>query len=188
MGLFTIFIILLCTATGFFSVGAVTGVKLGSNYSSAVSLKTAIVFTVTAMLAMAVSFILGRMLYPVLNDVLGWVGFALLLLIAIHFLLESMEKTPSLNYTDVVNNNYMIKVAVQVSLDLFLLTFVVAITIHKAFLFTLFFGGLFAFCAVLFGLSHGYHTKGSVIGNRLELVAGIIMVIIAIRYLLVALG
>lgn len=188
MGLFTIFIILLCTATSFFSVGAVTGVKLGSNYNSSVSLKTAMVFTLTALLAMALSFILGKMLFSVLTDVLGWVGFALLLLIAIHFLLESMEKTPSLNYTDVVNNNYMIKVAIQVSLDLFLLAFVVSLTIPKAFLFTLFFGGLFAFCAVLFGLSHGYHTKGSVLGNRLELIAGIIMVFIAIRYLIVALG
>jgi|GEM_PF-3301333 Predicted membrane protein len=188
MGLLVIFIILLCIATSFFSVGAVTGVKLGSNYTSAVSLKTAIVFTVIALLAMAVSFILGRMLYSVLIDVYDWVGFALLLLIAIHFLLESMEKTPSLNYTDVENNNYMIKVAVQVSLDLFLLAFVVALTNHKAFLFTLLFGGLFAFCSVLFGLSHGYHTKGSVIANRLELVAGIVMTFIAIRFLLVALG
>lgn len=188
MGLFTIFIILLCTATSFFAVGAVTGVKLGSDYTSSVSLKTALVFTATALLAMALSYILGRMLAPVLAGVHDWVGFAMLLLIAIHFLLESMEKAPSLNYTDVVHSNYMIKVAIQVSLDLFLLAFVVALAMPKAFLFTLFFGGLFAFCAVLFGLSHGYHTKGSVIANRIELVAGVIMVFIAIRYLLIALG
>jgi len=188
MGLFMIFIILICCATSFFAVGAVTGVKLGSDYTSSVTLKTALVFTATALLAMALSYILGRMLAPVLVGVHDWVGFAMLLLIAIHFLLESMEKAPSLNYTDVVHSNYMIKVAIQVSLDLFLLAFVVALALPKAFLFTLFFGGLFAFCAVLFGLSHGYHTKGSIIANRLELVAGIIMVFIAIRYLLISLG
>lgn len=188
MGLLTIFIILLCTATSFFAVGAVSGVKLGSDYNSSVALKTSLIFTATALLAMALSFILGRMLAPVLSSVYDWVGFALLLLIAIHFLLESMEKAPSLNYTDVVQNNYMMKVAVQVSLDLFLLAFVIALSLPKAFLFTIFFGAIFCFSAVLLGLSHGYHTKGSVLANRLELIAGIIMVIIAIRYLIISLG
>lgn len=188
MGLLTIFIILVCCATSFFAVGAVSGVKLGSDYNSSVSFKTAGVFTAIALLAMAVSFILGRMLNPVLNVVYDWVGFAMLLLIAIHFLLESMEKAPSLNYTDISHNSYMIKVAVQVSLDLFLLAFVVALVMPKAFLFTIFFGALFAFCSTLLGLSHGYNTKGSVLANRLELIAGIVMVFIAIRYLLIALG
>lgn len=188
MGLLTIFVILLCIATSFFAVGAVSGVKLGSDYNSSVSLKTSLIFTATALLAMALSFILGRMLASVLTPVSDWVGFALLLLIAIHFLLESMEKAPSLNYTDITQNNYMMKVAVQVALDLFLLAFVVALAMPKAFLFMIFFGAIFSFCAVLLGLSHGYHTKGSVIANRLELVAGIIMVFIAIRYLIVSLG
>lgn len=188
MGLLTIFIILLCTATSFFAVGTVTGVKLGSDYNSSVTLKTSLVFMATALLAMALSFILGRMLAPVLTGVSDWVGFALLLLIAIHFLLESMEKAPSLNYTDVAHNNYMIKVAIQVALDLFLLAFVIALVMPKAFLFTIFFGALFSFCSVLFGLSHGYHTKGSVLANRLELVAGIVMVFIAIKFLLSSLG
>lgn len=188
MGLFVIFIILLCTATSFFAVGAVSGIKLGSDYNSSVSLKTSLVFTATALLAMALSFILGRMLAPVLAGVYAWVSFALLLLIAVHFLLESMEKAPSLNYTDVSGNNYMIKVAIQVSLDLFLLAFVVSLVLPKAFLFTIFFGAFFAFCAVLFGLSHGHHTKSSLLANRLELIAGIIMVFIAIRYLVIALG
>ena len=117
MGLFAIFIVLLCAATSFFCVGAVTGVKLGSNYNSAVSLKTAIVFTVVALLAMALSFILGRMLYPVLTDVLDWVGFALLLLIAIHFSITqscptlcdpmdcSMPDFPAHHYLPVCSNS-----------------------------------------------------------------------------------
>lgn len=189
MGLLTIFVILICTATSFFAVGVVSGVKLGSDYNSSVSLKTGLVFTATALLAMALSFILGRMLAPVLTGVSDWVGFAMLLLIAIHFLLESMEKAPSLNYTDIVHNNYMLKVAIHVSLDLFLLAFVVALVRPRAFLFTILFGALFAFCSILFGLSHGHHSKGnSVLANRLELVAGFIMVFIAIRYLIVSLG
>ena len=102
--------------------------------------------------------------------------------------MESIEKSPSLNYTDIVQSSYLIRVAVQASVDSFMLGFVLALVAPRLLLGTLFLSALFTFLSVTLGLSHGHSFTKTVLGNRLQLIAGIIMVIIAVRFVIIANG
>jgi putative Mn2+ efflux pump MntP len=171
-------------SSGIFAIGIVSGKKLGSCYNSNVVLKTALVFVVANLIALSLSFILGNLLTPVLKDVLPWIAFSFLFLIGVRLLLESVEKSPSLNYTDIVQNSYMIRVAVQSSVDYFFLGFVLALVSGGSLLLALFISAIFSFLAMTLGLSHGHSFAKTVLGNRLQRVAGVIVVIIAVKFLL----
>jgi hypothetical protein len=78
-------------------------------------------------------------------------------------------------------------VAVQASVDSFLLGFTISL-FHSAkiFLLALFLSAAFNFFFTLFGLSHGHTFPKTVIGKRMELVAGIVVIVTAIGFLLIS--
>ena len=186
MGLISIIFVLLSIATGCFAIGVVSGSKLGSCYKGTVVLKTTLVFIVANLLALSLSFITGKLLYATLAPVMNWLAFSFLFLIGVRLLLESIEKSPSLNYTDIVQSSYLIKVAVQASIDSFMFGFVLALVSANMLLAALFFSALFTFFAVTFGLAHGHAFTKTVLGSRLQLISGVVMIIIAVKFLLSA--
>jgi len=191
MSILIIFITLLCISTGCFAIGAVSGSKLGSAYKTNVTLKTALVFVVSNLIAISLSFVVGKLLFPWLHVVTTWICFAFLFLIGVHLLLESIERPPSLNYTDIVQSNYLIRVAVQASVDSFLLGFMIAMfygTAIDKLLLALLLSAVFNFFATILGLLHGHTFVKTVLGNRLETIAGIVMIIVSIYFLLSANG
>ena len=64
MGILTLLICLICISTGTFALGVMTGRKLGSSYKKDAALKTSFVFAIINVLAMALAFIIGRLLFP----------------------------------------------------------------------------------------------------------------------------
>lgn len=184
MGIISIILVLLSIATGSFAIGTVSGSKLGSCYKGTVVLKTTLVFIVANLLALSLSFITGKLLLDTLAPVVNWLAFSFLFLIGVRLLLESIEKSPSLNYTDIVQSTYLIKVAVQASIDSFMFGFVLALVSANMLLAALFFSALFTFLAVTFGLAHGHAFTKTVLGNRLQLISGIMMIVIAIKFLI----
>ena len=184
MGIILLIIILLCISTGTFAIGTISGSKLGSSYKSSVALKATFVFVITGLVALSLGFIIGKLLYDVEGHVSVWLAFAMFFLIGVRLLMESIEKSPSLNYTDIVQSSYLIKVAVQASVDVFMIGFILALESHRMFLIALFFSALFTFISTALGLSHGHSFTKTVLGNRLQLVAGIIMIIIAVWYVI----
>ena len=186
MGIYTLLIALLCVSTGTFAVGVVTGGKLGSCYKKDVALKTSFVFTIVHILAFSLAYILGKLLLMWVTPANDWIIFSFLFSIAIQFMLESVEKSPSLNFTDIVQNTYLIKVAMQVAMPTFFLGFILAIsTISNLLLLALFVSGLLTFVSVALGIVHGNTFNKTVLHSRLLLVAGIIILILAIRFLIV---
>ena len=161
-----------------------TGRKLGSSYKKDAALKTSFVFAIINLLAMALAFIIGRLLTPWLFSSPHWLVFVMLFLISIQLILESVEKSPSLNFTDIVQNTYMIKVAIQTSLPSFLLGFAIAMASSGYLALALFLSALLTFFTILFGIVHGNTFNQTVLHSRLQLIAGIIMLIMTIRYLL----
>lgn len=188
MSILTIILVLLCIATGCFSIGAVSGSKLGSAYKSTVTMKTSLVFVVSNLLALCLSFVVGKLLYNNLYIVSTWLTFSFLFLIGVRLLLESIEKSPSLNYTDIVQSTYLIRVAVQASVDSFMFGFIISLVADKTLFFVLLLSAVFNFFATTFGLSHGHAFPKTVLGNRMELAAGIIMIVVSVFFLLTANG
>ena len=186
-----VILVLLCISVGCFAIGAISGGKLGGAYNSAVTLKTALVLVVSNLISLSLSFIVGLLLYDWYVSVTTWLAFAMMFIIGVRLLLESIERTPSLNYTDIVTSNYLIRVAIQASVDSFLFGFTLALFFGGrigVFLLALIISAVFNFFATVFGLSHGHAFPKTVIGKRLELVAGIVVIIVAISFLLKANG
>ena len=184
MGIWTTILSLLCISTGTFALGVMTGRKLGSSYKKDAALKTSFVFALVNLLAIATAFIIGFLLMTWLGNSPKWLVFVMLFLIAIQMILESIEKAPSLNFTDIVQNTYMIKVAVQTSLPSFMFGFALAMSQRNLLLAAIFFSAVTTFFAVLFGIVHGNTFNKTVLHSRLQLIAGVVMLLITVRYLL----
>lgn len=184
MGILTLLICLICISTGTFALGVMTGRKLGSSYKKDAALKTSFVFAIINVLAMALAFIIGRLLFPWLYSSPHWLVFVMFFLISIQLILESIEKSPSLNFTDIVQNTYMIKVAIQTALPSFLFGFAIAMGSTGYLAAALFLSALLTFFTILFGIVHGNTFNQTVLHSRLQLIAGIIMLIVTIRFLL----
>jgi len=191
MSILIVLLILLCIATGLFAIGAVSGSKLGSYYNSNITLKTSLVFVVSNLISMTLAFIVGKLLFNWTYVVVTWLAFAMLFIMGVRLLLESIEKSPSLNYTDIVQSDYLIRVAVQASVDSFLLGFTLSLFFGgriEIFLLALLISAIFNFFGTLLGLSHGHAFPKTILGKRMELAAGIVVIIIAISFLFSANG
>ena len=184
MGIWITILSLLCISTGTFALGVMTGRKLGSSYKKDAALKTSFVFALVNLLALAAAFIIGLLLMPWLGGSAKWLVFVMLFLIAIQMILESIEKAPSLNFTDIVQNTYMIKVAMQTALPSFMFGFALAISQTNLLIAAIFFSAVTTFFSVLFGIVHGNTFNKTILHNRLQLIAGVIMLLITVRYLL----
>ena len=184
MGILTLIISLTCISTGTFALGVMTGRKLGSSYKKDAALKTSFVFAIINVLAMALAFIIGRLLFPWLYNSPHWLVFVMLFLISIQLILESIEKSPSLNFTDIVQNTYMIKVAIQTALPSFFFGFAIAMVSTGYLAAALFLSALLTFFSILFGIVHGNTFSQTVLHSRMQLITGLIMLVITIRYLL----
>ena len=184
MGILTLLISLICISTGTFALGVMTGRKLGSSYKKDAALKTSFVFAIINVLALALAFIIGRLLFPWLYSSPHWLVFVMFFLISIQLILESIERSPSLNFTDIVQNTYMIKVAIQTALPSFLFGFAIAMVNTGYLAAALFLSALFTFFTILFGIVHGNTFNQTVLHSRMQLIAGIVMLVITIRFLL----
>jgi len=184
MGIISIILVSLAISTGCFAIGVVSGSKLGSCYKGTVVLKTSLVFVVANLLAISLSFITGKLLASSLASVSNWLAFSFLFLIGVRLLLESIEKAPSLNYTDIVQSTYLIRVAVQSSIDSFMFGFSICLVSGNMLLAALFFSALFTFFAITFGLAHGHAFVKTTLGGKLQFISGIIMIAVAIKFLL----
>lgn len=184
MGIWTVIISLFCISAGTFALGVMTGRKLGSSYKKDAALKTAFVFATANLLSLALAFIIGCLLMPILGNAPKWLVFVMLFLVALQLILESIENAPSLNFTDIVQNVYMVKVAVQTSLPSFLFGFTLAMINRGALVAALFFSALLTFFTVLFGIVHGNTFNKTVLHTRLQLISGVVMLIVTVRYLL----
>lgn len=183
MGIWTTIISLLCISTGTFALGVMTGRKLGSSYKKDAALKVAFVFALVNALALALAFIIGCLSVQWLSDSPKWLVFVMFLLIAIQLILESIEKAPSLNFTDIVQNTYMLKVAVQTSMPSFMFGFALSMISRGYLIVAIILSGIFTFFTVLFGIVHGNTFNTTVLHSRLQLIAGLVMLAITVRYL-----
>lgn len=184
MGIWSTILSILCISTGTFALGVMTGRKLGSSYKKDAALKVSFVFALVNVLALAVAFIIGCLLTPWIGDSPKWMTFVMMFLIAIQLILESIEKAPSLNFTDIVQNTYMVKVAVQTAMPSFMIGFALAMVSRGYLVLALFLSAVMTFFSILFGIVHGNTFNTTVLHSRAQLIAGFVMLVITVKYLI----
>ena len=114
----------------------------------------------------------------------NWVAFAFVLLLGIKFMLESIEKSPSFTDLDTENNRKLVKVSALIGMNAFLVGFALD-TMQK---------GWFPQILILMAISFGFTLLGFHLGSkntqmitskRFEFIAGLILVIMAIRLIII---
>jgi len=181
-----VLLIFICIAVDNMVIANMSGMKPQNAQSrSSLSLKIAIMFALFNGVMLLVGYILG---YFWMSAAFGpksvaWVNFAFITLIGIRLLLESIEKSPSFAITDDGINGKFVKVSLLVSLNYMLIGFALRITASS--LSWNFFGLLFiSVAAGIIGFGLGSPDSKSIASKKLEAVAGIILIVIAIYRLL----
>lgn len=185
MGIITVTIIFICICVDNMVSANMSSVKMSSDKRSIFSIKMALFFTGFNALFYGIGFLVGRIFF---HDWVyfahNWVAFAFLLLLGIKFMLESIEKSPSFSDLEADDNRKMIKVSSLIGLNSFLVGYAVE-TMGKAFFPQVIILMVISFMMTLLGFHLGSPNSKTVASKKIELVAGIVLLIIAITLIVV---
>jgi len=185
MGIIAITIVFICICVDNMVSANMSAIKIASDKRSVFSIKMALFFTLFNVLFYGIGFLIGRVFFH--NWVYlahNWVVFSFLLLLGIKFMLESIEKSPSFTDLEVSDTGKMIKVSSIFGLNAFLVGFAVE-SMGKAFFPQVIILGIVTFVLTLIGFHLGSPNSQTVASKKVELLAGIILLIMAIWQILV---
>lgn len=185
MGIITVTIIFICICVDNMVSANMSSVKMSSDKRSIFSIKMALFFTGFNALFYGIGFLVGRIFF---HDWVyfahNWVAFAFLLLLGIKFMLESIEKSPSFSDLEADDNRKMIKVSSLIGLNSFLVGYAVE-TMGKAFFPQVIILMVISFMMTLLGFHLGSPNSQTVASKKIELVAGIVLLVMAIKLIVV---
>jgi len=165
-----------------------SGMKPQNNgVRSRLSLRIALSFSIFHVLFMVIGYLLAALFWPADRSWLAasWVAFSFIALIGIRLLLETVEKSPSFSVADSDVNVKLIKTSAWLALNTLMIGFAMRIMPHY---------GLFWPVFILFAVSMIMSLLGFIVGKPdskkistkvVESAAGILMIIMAIRLLII---
>ena len=185
MGIIAVIITFLCICVDNMVSANMSAMKMTSDKRSVFSIKMALFFTAFNVLFYGLGFLISRVFFHHwVYFARNWVAFAFLLLLGIKFMLESIEKSPSFTDLEVDDTRKMIKVSSLIGLDTFLVGYALE-TMGNAFFPQVVLLGIITFVLTLLGFHLGGPNSQTIISKKLELLAGIILLIMAIRLIIV---
>ena len=114
----------------------------------------------------------------------NWVAFAFLLLLGIKFMLESIEKSPSFSNVDAGSTRKLIKVSALIAMNSLLVGYA-AETMDTALFPQFIFLAIITFIMTLVGFHLGGPNSKTIVSKKGELLAGIILIVMAVRLIIV---
>jgi len=149
---------------------------------------------ITSALKVGVSFGFFQAMMPLIGWTIGfsfrslienvdhWIAFSLLLIIGIKMLYEAFKKNPENNKTDITRLPTLLILSVATSIDALVVGISLSILDRSIYLSILTIG-LFAFIFSVSGYYLG-HRIGKIVGNKVEIIGGIILIGIGIKILI----
>lgn len=185
MGLIAVIIIFLCICVDNLVSANMSGMKMSAQTKNIFSIKVAFSFAFFSALLFVVGYVLSIVFFrAALQPVNNWVAFSFILLLGLKIILESIEKSPSFNDADVDDNRKLIRVSTLLGLNSLLVGFAVQ-TMNKSWFPQVLFLIVIAFAMTLLGFHLGTRNSKTVVGKRVELVAGFILVIMSVRLIII---
>lgn len=185
MGIISVLIIFVCICVDNMVSANMSAMKMEKENRSVFSIKVALFFAGFNGLLLGLGYLISILFF---RDWVylahNWVAFAFLLLLGIKFMLESIEKSPSFNNVDTKDTGKLIKVSALIGLNSFLVGYAME-TMDTSFLPQLIFLLIITFAMTLFGFYLGNASSKTIASKKVELVAGIILIIMAIRLIIV---
>lgn len=185
MGIISVIIIFICICVDNMVSANMSAVKMTKENKSTFSVKMAIVFTIFNVLLFGLGYILSiiffrRWVYFAHN----WVAFAFLLLLGIKLMLESIEKSPSFGDVDAGDNWKLAKVSAVIGLNSLLVGYAME-TMDVSFFPEVVLLLIITFVMSLLGSHLGGEQIKNLFSKKLELVAGIVLIIMSIRLIMI---
>jgi len=180
MSMLTVIIIFICICVDNMVSANMSAVKMTKENKSVFSVKLALVFTIFNVLLFGLGYVISIIFFH--NWVYfahNWVAFAFLLLLGIKFMLEYIEKSPSFGDADAGDNWKLAKVSALIGMNSFLVGYALE-TMDRAFFPEVILLLIFTFVLSLLGAHLGGTDVKNLLSKKLELVAGIVLIIISI--------
>lgn len=181
MGPIAMIIIFICLCTDDMAIANTSGMHLELKTKSVFSIKTALVFAVFNMLFFTVGYIFSMIFFRnYFAQSNNWIAFSFLLLLGIKYMLETVEKSPSFKEYETTDTLKMIKVSVLSGLQFLFVGYSLEL-MGKSWFPEVFYLIVITFLMTLLGFHLGSKTSKTIISKKIEFVAGLILVIMAIR-------
>ncbi len=185
MGIITVIIIFICICVDNMVCANMSAMKMPAESKSVFSIKMALFFAGFNALFFGLGYLISIVFF---RDWVylahNWVAFAFLLLLGIKFMLESIEKSPSFSTVDENNTRKLIKVSALMGLNSFLVGYAVE-TMDTSCFPQLVFLLIVSFGMTLLGFHLGNKNSKTIASKKVELVAGIILIVMALRLIIV---
>ncbi len=188
MGLLSVIIIFMCLCVDNMVSANMSANKMTKENKTVFSVKMALFFAGANVLMLALGYLFSKVFFHSwVYFAHHWVAFAFLLLLGIKLMLESIEKSPSFSDVDAGNTGKLIKVSALLGMNCFLAGYVLETmgrTIFPEVLILL----VLTFVLTLLGTHLGGNAEQSnktLLIKRVELVAGIILIIMGIRLIII---
>ncbi len=185
MGIISVLIILVCICVDNMVSSNMSALKLNKENKSIFSVKLALVFAGFNVLWLAVGYIISAIFFNHwVYFAHNWVAFAFLLLLGIKLMLESIEKSPSFGDADVKSMAKLLKISAWIGLNALLAGYAMH-TMGRHFFPDALWLLIITFVLTLLGAHLGGKDSKTLLSKRLELAAGIVLIILGIRMIII---
>ncbi|WP_428897525.1 Putative Mn2+ efflux pump MntP [Parelusimicrobium proximum] len=186
MELIPVIIMFVCLCVDNMVVSNMSAMKTSNSESrNSLSVKIAMMFAVCHLLFLMLGYFLG-FLFPADNALAAvWVSFAFIFLIGARLLLESIEKSPSFSITDSDINLKMVKVSILIAANSGMIGFALKI-MGRGLVWPLFILFFISLIMSMVGFAIGKPDAKEIGSKKLQALAGIIMIILALRIVIMA--
>ena len=184
MGPIAMIIIFICLCTDNMVTANMSAMNMQPKTKSVFSLKAAVCFSGFNVLAFTIGYILAIVFFhSYFVRVNNWIAFAFLLLLGIKYLLEAIEKSPSFRENEAGDNGKIWRVSL-ITASQFLLVGYPLELMGKSWFPSVLFLLIITFLMTILGFHLGNKTSKQIFSKKLEFGAGLILVIMAIRLII----
>ena len=185
MSILVMILIFICIGVDNMVSSNMSAMKITASNRSTFSVKLGLFFTMFNALWYLIGYVLSGLCFHhwTLHSK-NWVAFAFILLLGIKLILESIEKSPSFSNLDATSTKKMTKVAAEIGLNSLLVGFA-AETMERSFFPQIMILMVITFLMSILGFHFGKPESKTIISKKVELVAGIILVFIALGLIVV---
>ena len=185
MGILVMILIFICIGVDNMVSANMSSMKVTTSNRSVFSVKLGLFFTLFNTLWYLIGYVLSGLFFHhwTLRSQ-NWVAFAFILLLGIKLILESIEKSPSFSDLDASSTKKMTKVAAEIGLNSLLVGFA-AETMGRSFFPQVMILMVLSFLMSILGFHLGKPESKTIVSKKVELVAGIILIFIALSLIVI---
>lgn len=185
MGIIAVIIIFICICVDNMVSANMSAVNMSKENKSVFSIKMALFFTGFNVLLFGLGYLISLIFFSHwVYFAHNWVAFAFMLLLGIKLMLESIEKSPSFTDVDAAHTSKLVKVSFLIGLNSFLVGYALH-TMGRSFFPDVVWLLILTFVLTLLGTHLGGTQTKNLISKKLELVAGIILIIMSIWLIII---